>query len=115
MSPWRAWRYESGPATSPGARPRTKLAAMSGGARWAATIGATALALLAGAAPAVARLRWSACRDVEAECAHVRVPPAPAGAPPGPPRLRVPRYAPPLRRPTLLYLSGGPGGAGVEE
>jgi pimeloyl-ACP methyl ester carboxylesterase len=30
-------------------------------------------------------------------------------------KLRVARYSPPSRRPTLLYLSGGPGGAGVQE
>ena len=30
-------------------------------------------------------------------------------------RLRVARYGEPNRRPTLLYLSGGPGGAGVRE
>ena len=43
---------------------------MSGGARWAAAIGAAALMLLVVAAPAVARLRWSDCGDVEAECAR---------------------------------------------
>jgi pimeloyl-ACP methyl ester carboxylesterase len=88
---------------------------MSGGARWAATIGAAALAMLAGAAPAAARLRWSACSDVEADCAHVRVPLDRSGATPGSVRLRVARFTPPSRRPTLLYLSGGPGGAGVQE
>src|SRR5215211_3152258 len=94
----------------------TKLAAMSGGARWATTIGAAALAMLgAAAAPAAARLRWSACGDVEAECAWVRVPLDRSGAVPGSVRLRMARYTPPSRRPTLLYLSGGPGGAGVRE
>jgi pimeloyl-ACP methyl ester carboxylesterase len=88
---------------------------MSGGARWAATIGAAALAMLAGAGPAAARLRWSACSDVEADCAHVRVPLDRSGATPGSVRLRVARFTPPSRRPTLLYLSGGPGGAGVQE
>jgi pimeloyl-ACP methyl ester carboxylesterase len=88
---------------------------MSGGVRWAATIGVSALALLAAAAPAAARLRWSGCRDVEAECAHVRVPLDRSGAVRGAVRLRVARFAPPSRRPTLLYLSGGPGGAGVAE
>ncbi len=88
---------------------------MDGGARWAATIGATALTLLAAAAPATARLRWSGCRDVEADCAALRVPLDRSGTTPGTVRLRVARYTPPSRRPTLLYLSGGPGGAGVEE
>jgi len=88
---------------------------MSGGARWAATIGAAALTLLAAAAPAAARLRWSGCLDVEAECAGLRVPLDRSGATPGSVRLRIARYGPPSRRPTLLYLSGGPGGAGVQE
>ena len=88
---------------------------MSGGARWAATIGAAALTLLAAAAPAGARLRWSGCGDVEADCTALRVPLDRSGATPGTVRLRVARYTPPSRRPTLLYLSGGPGGAGVQE
>ena len=88
---------------------------MSGGVRWAVTIGATALTLLAAAVPAAARLRWSGCSDVEAECAAVRVPLDRAGATPGSVRLRVARYSTPSRRPTLLYLAGGPGGAGVQE
>src|SRR5215211_1984951 len=105
------------PATSPSRACgcATKLAAMSGGARWAAAIGAAALTLLAAAAPAAARLRWSGCGDVEAECSGLRVPLDRSGATPGSVRLRVARYAPPSRRPALLYLSGGPGGAGVQE
>ena len=88
---------------------------MSGGARWAATIGATALTLLVASTPAVARLRWAGCGDVEAECAHVRVPLDRSGALRGSVRLRLARYGEPSRKPTLLYLSGGPGGAGVRE
>ena len=88
---------------------------MSGGVRWAVAIGAAALTLLAAADPAAARLRWSGCTDVEAECAVLRVPLDRTGAVPGAVRLRVARYSPPSRRPTLLYLSGGPGGAGVQE
>ena len=88
---------------------------MSGGVRWAVAIGAAAMALLAAADPAAARLRWSGCNDVEAECAALRVPLDRTGATPGAVRLRVARYSPPSRRPTLLYLSGGPGGAGVQE
>jgi pimeloyl-ACP methyl ester carboxylesterase len=88
---------------------------MSGGARWAATIGAVALTLLVVPGPATARLRWSGCGDVEAECTRVRVPLDRAGAVKGSVRLRVARYGEPSRKPTLLYLSGGPGGAGVRE
>jgi pimeloyl-ACP methyl ester carboxylesterase len=88
---------------------------MRRGARCAAAIGAAALMMLAAAAPATARLHWSGCGDVEAECAKVRVPLDRSGRVPGAVKLRVARYSPPSRRPTLLYLSGGPGGAGVEE
>lgn len=88
---------------------------MRRGLRCAATIGAAALTMLVAAAPAAARLRWSGCGDVEAECAALRVPLDRWGATPGAVRLRLARYSPPSRRPTLLYLSGGPGGAGVQE
>jgi pimeloyl-ACP methyl ester carboxylesterase len=88
---------------------------MRRGVRCAAAIGAAALMMLAAAAPATARLHWSGCGDVEAECAKVRVPLDRSGGLPGAVKLRVARYSPPSRRPTLLYLSGGPGGAGVEE
>ncbi len=88
---------------------------MNRGARWAATIGAVALMLLVAPGPAEARLRWSACGDVEAECARVRVPLDRSGAVPGSVPLRLARYGEPSRKPVLLYLSGGPGGAGVRE
>ena len=88
---------------------------MSGGARWAATIGGVALALLVAPGPAAARLRWSGCGDVEAECARVRVPLDRSGAVKGSVGLRVGRYGEPSRKPPLLYLSGGPGAAGVRE
>ena len=88
---------------------------MSGGARWAATIGAAALVLLVLPGPALARMRWSACMDVEAECSQVRVPLDRTGAVPGSVRLRLARYGEPSAKPTLLYLSGGPGGAGIRE
>jgi len=94
---------------------QAKLAAMSGGVRWAGAIGAAALTLLAAAAPAAARLRWSGCSGVDAECAALRVPLDRTGTVRGSVRLRVARYSPPSRRPTLLYLAGGPGGAGVQE
>jgi pimeloyl-ACP methyl ester carboxylesterase len=88
---------------------------MTRGVRWAAAIGAAALTMLAPAAPATARLRWSGCNGVEAECAALRVPLDRTGAVPGVIRLRLARYSSPSRKPTLLYLSGGPGGAGVQE
>jgi pimeloyl-ACP methyl ester carboxylesterase len=88
---------------------------MSGGARWAATIGAAALVLLVLRGPALARMRWSACMDVEAECSQVRVPLDRTGAVPGTVRLRLARFGEPSAKPTLLYLSGGPGGAGIRE
>jgi pimeloyl-ACP methyl ester carboxylesterase len=73
-----------------------------------------ALLLLALPAGAAARLRWSGCGDVEAECARVRVPLDRSGAVHGTVRLRLARHSDP-GRPVLLYLSGGPGGAGVRE
>ena len=76
---------------------------------------AAAFLVLAAPAPARARLRWSPCFEVEAACAHVRVPLDRSGAVPGTVRLRLARFAAPRGRPTLLYLSGGPGGAGVAE
>ena len=65
--------------------------------------------------PRSARLRWSGCGDVEAECARVPVPLDRSGAVNGSVRLRLARYTAPSAKPTLLYLSGGPGGAGVRE
>ena len=88
---------------------------MSGGARWRTAIGAVALALVVLPAPAMARLRWSGCGDVEAECARVPVPLDRSGAVKGSVPLRIARYTAPSDKPTLLYLSGGPGGAGVRE
>ena len=88
---------------------------MSGGTRWAAAIGAVALTALVAPGTATARLRWSGCGDVEAECARVSVPLDRSGTVKGSVRLRVARYGEPSRKPTLLYLSGGPGGAGVRE
>ncbi len=88
---------------------------MSGAARWRAVIGAVALALVVLPAPAMASLRWSGCGDVEAECARVPVPLDRSGAVKGSVPLRIARYSEPSDKPTLLYLSGGPGGAGVRE
>jgi pimeloyl-ACP methyl ester carboxylesterase len=73
------------------------------------------LASLALSAPADARLRWERCAG-EADCTRVRVPLDRSGGMPGSVSLRVIRldFA---RRGSghLMYLSGGPGGAGVAE
>src|SRR4051812_3754045 len=59
--------------------------------------------------------RWTACPDAAViRCATVDAPLDRSGAVPGTVSLRVAR----LRRadaPVLMYLSGGPGGAGVSE
>jgi len=66
-----------------------------------------------GAAPAA--LRFRACSDVvAARCATLRVPLDRSGALRGTVGLRVARFRGTGPR-TLVYLSGGPGGAGVEE
>ena len=73
--------------------------------RWCALGGddrRAALMLLAAAAPAAARLRWSGCGDVEAECARVRVPLDRSGAVPGSVRLRMARYGEPSRADAAL-------------
>lgn len=89
---------------------------MSASARWSAGIGAAALTLMIAAPGAQARLKWYRCHDVEkARCAMLSVPLDRAGAVPGTERLRLARFNSAGRRPTLLYLSGGPGGAGVRE
>jgi pimeloyl-ACP methyl ester carboxylesterase len=75
------------------------------------------LALLLWAAPAEAKLLWRGCPEADGvRCATLRVPLDRSGAMPGTVPLRVARVA---RRPGrdahLMYLSGGPGGAGVVE
>jgi pimeloyl-ACP methyl ester carboxylesterase len=85
--------------------------------------GALALALCAlvvavvAPPPAHAALRWRTCREAPgARCAWLRVPLDRLGALPGHVRLRVARLTPRRRgRPVLVYLSGGPGGAGITE
>lgn len=78
-------------------------------------------ALLAGlllvlAGDAEAALRFGACPDVErAACAVLRVPLDRAGVDPGVVPLRVARLRGTGGSRTLVYLSGGPGGAGVAE
>jgi pimeloyl-ACP methyl ester carboxylesterase len=79
---------------------------------------ALALGLAVGAAaPAgAAGLGWRACGDsFGARCATVRVPLDRSGAMPGSVALRVARIPGPVRAPTLVYLSGGPGGSGLDE
>jgi pimeloyl-ACP methyl ester carboxylesterase len=60
-------------------------------------------------------LTWSACPDFSGvRCATVTVPLDRAGADPGQVPLRVGRIGKSTGK-TLMYLSGGPGGAGVSE
>jgi pimeloyl-ACP methyl ester carboxylesterase len=73
------------------------------------------LASLAATAPASAALRTRACADFPGvRCATVRVPLDRTGAVHGRLGLRVARVGGGARG-TLMYLSGGPGGAGVSE
>jgi pimeloyl-ACP methyl ester carboxylesterase len=74
-----------------------------------------ALSLLGFPSASSARLRWRGCGDVEAACTRVAVPLDRTGAVPGSVRLRMARFSTPRGKPTLLYLSGGPGSAGVRE
>ena len=80
------------------------------------TMAAVLLALLA-AAPAEAKLRWERCPEARgARCARLAVPLDRSGAVPGKVPLRIARVALGSgRRGTMMYLSGGPGGAGVLE
>ena len=77
---------------------------------------AVLLALLA-AVPAEAKLRWERCPEARGvRCTRIGVPLDRSGAVPGNVPLRVARVAlGPGRRGTMMYLSGGPGGAGVIE
>ena len=81
---------------------------MSGAARWRTAIGAVALALVVLPAPAMARLRWSGCGDVEAECARVPVPLDRSGAVKGSVPLRIARYT--RAEPTSRRCSTSPAG-----
>ena len=75
------------------------------------------LVALATAAPASAKVRWHRCPDVDGpRCATVRVPLDRSGGLAGQVELNVARVAFARKRsPHLMYLSGGPGGAGVFE
>src|SRR5829696_159123 len=59
---------------------------------------------------------WRSCKLAKgAECATLRVPLDRSGALPGTVPLKLARLPTDGARPTLVYLSGGPGGAGIEE
>ena len=73
------------------------------------------LALLALPNAASAALRWRPCVDARSvPCATLDVPLDRAGVDPGVVPLRIARIGR-TSGPTLMYLSGGPGGAGVSE
>jgi pimeloyl-ACP methyl ester carboxylesterase len=73
------------------------------------------LALLALPTVASAELKWTSCVDFRGvRCAKLDVPLDRAGVDPGTVPLRIARVGR-TSGPTLLYLSGGPGGAGVSE
>ena len=76
------------------------------------------LVVLAAAAPSEAALDWRGCPEATGvRCAKLRVPLDRSGALPGSVDLRVARVrlSDKRRPPYLMYLSGGPGGAGVVE
>jgi pimeloyl-ACP methyl ester carboxylesterase len=82
----------------------------------AAVLAVTAsLALPAGSMAA----KWRGCPGVggppQTECATLKVPLDRTGAMPGEVPLKLARLTADAARPTLVYLSGGPGGAGIEE
>jgi pimeloyl-ACP methyl ester carboxylesterase len=70
------------------------------------------LALVALPSAASAELRWRSCGDIR--CATLEVPLDRAGVDPGTVPLQIARIGR-ASGPTLMYLSGGPGGAGVSE
>jgi pimeloyl-ACP methyl ester carboxylesterase len=76
---------------------------------------AAAAVLLGLASPAWAAT-WRSCRAAPgAECTTLLVPLDRSGARPGTVGLELTRLPADSARPTLVYLSGGPGGAGIEE
>src|SRR5918995_5800521 len=73
-------------------------------------------AVLALPGAASAAVDWRACRATTgAQCATLRVPLDRTGALPGTVPLKLARLPTDSARPTLVYLAGGPGGAGIEE
>src|SRR3954469_7511620 len=84
-------------------------------ARRAALGALLALAALLSLPHAAHALIWSRCRDFHAvRCTKLAVPLDRTGAMPGAVKLRVARTGR-HSGPALMYLSGGPGGAGVSE
>ena len=72
--------------------------------------------MLALPAASPAAISWRSCRAATgAECATLRVPLDRAGPLPGTRVAQARRLPADAARPTLVYLSGGPGGAGIEE
>jgi pimeloyl-ACP methyl ester carboxylesterase len=74
-------------------------------------------AILALVLPSVASaLDWRKCRQLSGpRCATLRVPLDRSGRLPGEIPLKLARLPAGAAKPTLVYLSGGPGGAGIEE
>src|SRR4051812_6497781 len=73
------------------------------------------LALLALPHAAQAALKWGSCVDFRGvRCATLKVPLDRSGGDPGTIPLRIAKIGR-SKGPTLMYLSGGPGGAGVSE
>ena len=81
-------------------------------------LGAVLFTMVALALPSAASAaNWRGCPDLEdsAQCATLSVPLDRSGALPGRVPLKLARLRADASRPTLVYLSGGPGGAGIEE
>src|SRR5215211_2078375 len=84
--------------------------------RFAVGLLAAFAALLAMPGATGAAVAWRSCRlAVGVECATLRVPLDRSGALPGQVPLKLARLPTDGARPTLVYLAGGPGGAGIEE
>jgi pimeloyl-ACP methyl ester carboxylesterase len=76
---------------------------------------AGALITLVAPAAASADLDFKRCLGSRSECATLKVPLDRSGALPGQIPLKVERLQSAIDLPTMVYLSGGPGGAGIEE
>src|SRR5918999_4604868 len=75
-----------------------------------------ALLLLLAIPGAASALDWRRCAGPDGtRCATLRVPLDRSGGLRGDVPLRIARLRARRTRPTVVYLSGGPGGAGVEE
>jgi pimeloyl-ACP methyl ester carboxylesterase len=74
-----------------------------------------ALAALLSLPHAAQALNWSRCHDFHSvRCSHLTVPLDRSGVDPGTVGLRIARTGR-AGKPALMYLSGGPGGAGISE